>query len=78
MREGDAALGLTKEGSNGSISAENGLKKISILLAWLVWRKSEDGFYHTASSAGSHRSELTLVAVKEKHPILVFRRRPRI
>ncbi|CAL9752895.1 unnamed protein product, partial [Musa acuminata subsp. burmannicoides] len=69
-----------QKGSNGSISAENdALKKISILLAWLVWRKSEAGFYHHHLLRGEPQELLlTLVAVEEKHPILVFRRRPNL
>ncbi|CAL9160947.1 unnamed protein product, partial [Musa hybrid cultivar] len=68
-----------QKGSNGSISAENdALKKISILLAWLVWRKSEAGFYHHHLLRGEPQELLTLVAVKEKHPILVFKRRPNL
>ncbi|CAL9101938.1 unnamed protein product, partial [Musa acuminata var. zebrina] len=68
-----------QKGSNGSISAENdALEKISILLAWLVWRKSGAGFYHHHLLRGEPQELLTLVAVKEKHPILVFRRRPNL
>nr|XP_018677268.1 PREDICTED: uncharacterized protein LOC103974124 isoform X1 [Musa acuminata subsp. malaccensis] len=41
--------------------------------------KSEAGFYHHHHLLrGEPQELLTLVAVKEKHPILVFRRRPNL